>query len=970
MSNQGSGCVTCPTPDLATCSCEAGQPYYFRERTCTQCRQCICQTSSSSTSGNGSKGGGGSAGVTAGAAVGGVLAVAVALFLLYWFWWKPKGLAASRKRYSKHLSNRQSKLAMQLDAHDKKRLSAADALNNRARTDDAQTRGDGVASKRTSVHLSMAPSGDHRLSRRPSPGPREGTLAATGGHSSRTSIDSSNPFGDVDRSSIGTFDDAASAHTSDFSFRSSHSTNIIPIAYIPPHSRSTAVEDADRGAYGEILSDSATGTQRPTNRVPPRISVPTSMASRDSLVLSGGDLIDLHPLPPVLTPGSPVVPLGVSSNGAPIRPPRSPGLDLQLPSPTTSTSAKSSRDSRIGLDLRPKSMSSQSRTASTLLSSGGATAGSPAERTSHLSTISNMSAATSRSGSSTMSYILDPPQIITPVNAQGLKRVEVLGPRQAGLVRIPGSAAGSSASSPAPTSPPASAFGSFASTVTSPATPKAFGAPSVKTPSSPVTSLNPFSDDARVRHSTFSVGEGVTGKATARAQDDEDDDTPMEGLAGALAVTALAENPNPSTWTLATSDSTAERLSTASDTFELDEDDDTTSIDGHVVRLDVQPPSPARSRENAADANSIASTFDVPHSARSSNVFDDADEDAEGSPVSRRLTGESAWAVPAPNGLGASTNGNTSSNALLRPVSAAGSVVSNRSSTATDSVSMLDGIPFMSPTRTTTSTGVSPGGTDAPPSPLFPTPVARAASYISETAIDGPVSGGSNSSSGGPPSPAEEAAPPTMAGQAHEDEDENDPLPAPFLPFAGQRPTSSSSESPFSDSFSSNQQQRSIERDSHPISIRSGFGSGLSSIPFQLDGGLRDSMMTELGAGPSGPGGHGGGGDGQRDSFGATSQRVVSGLVGGVGVAGVGGKKELDDVDEVNESRPTSLVSNASSAVNEDDDDEEDVGEFEVQVATRQPMLARSASVKKMVVANEGEQEEQDPFGEHAEVDQ
>ncbi|KAK4048320.1 hypothetical protein OIV83_004842 [Microbotryomycetes sp. JL201] len=887
---------------------------------------CICQTSSSSSSGSGSSGGkGGNAGVTAGAAVGGVVAVAVALFLLYWFWWKPKGLAASRKRYSKHLSRRQSKLAMQLDAHDKKRLSAADALN-RSKNDDAsriqQSKGDGVASKRTSVHLSMEPSGEHRLSRRPSPGPREGSLAATGGHSSRTSVDSSNPFGDANRSSIGTFDDAASAHTSDFSFRSSHSTNIIPIAYIPPHSRSTAVEDADRGAYGEILSDSAAAMSRPPPRVPARISVPTSMASRDSLVLSGGDLIDLHPLPPVLTPGSPVVPIGASSNGAPIRPPRSPGLDLQLPSPTTSNSAKSSRDSRIGLDLRPVSMSGRSGSPSTLLSSGGATAGSPIERTSHLSTISNLSAATSRSGSSTMSYILDPPQIITPVNAQGLKRVEVLGPRQAGLVRIPGSAAGSSASSPAPMSPPMSAFGSF-STVTSPATPTAFAGQSIRSPSSPNATLDPFSDYAQVRNSTFSVGEGVTGKQVAHEEDD--DDTPMEGLAGALAVTALAENPNPSTWTLTTTDS-VDQVSTSS-LIETDRDD-TTSIDGHIVRLDVQPPSPARSRDT--DAKSIASTFDVPHSARCSNAFEDAEED-EGSPVSRRLTGESAWAVPAPNGTAAG-------NGLLRPVSAAESALSNRSSTATDSMSMLDGIPFMHPPSSSGGRSASPDGTNVPPSPLFPTPVVRAASYVSDVSLDAEPSGG-------PPSPADA---PGIDQQAEVEDD--DPLPAPFLPFAGQRP---SSESPFADAFAAE-----TRRDSQPISIRSGFGSGLSSIPFQLDGGLRDSMMTDVV----------GGSVAERDSvasFSAGARPGSTTLLGQRVQPAAGNKTGLDALQEgqeVTESRPTSVVSNVSSVLDEDDVDQD----YQVQVATRQPMLVRSASIKQTGSQGGGEQ---NPFGEHAEVD-
>ncbi|KAK4051087.1 hypothetical protein OIO90_004827 [Microbotryomycetes sp. JL221] len=982
MSNGGSGCVVCPTPDIATCNCAPGQPYDYVERTCTQCRQCICRSPSPSSVPSSSGGGGSSTGVTAGAAVGGVLGVAAALFLLYWFWWKPKGLAASRKRYSKHLSHRQSKLATQLQAHDKKRLSAADALN---RESGGKKDSDAVASKRTSVHLSMEPTGDQRLSRRMSPAPRDGSLAATGGHSSRTSLESDNPFGDHNRSSIGTFDDNASAHTSDFSFRSSHSTNIIPIAYIPPHSNSVAVEDAQRGAYGEILHDSTVAANvRPQTRIPPRISVPTSMASRDSLVLSGGDLIDLHPLPPVLTPGSPVVPLGASSNGAPIRPPRSPGLDLQLPSPSpTSGSLKSSRDSRIGLDLRPMSMSGRSGTPSTLLSGGGATAGSPTERTSHLSTISSMSAATSRSGSSTMSYILDPPQIITPVNAQGLKRVEVLGPRQAGLVRIPGSAAGSSPTSPAPSNPPTSGMGLF-STLTSSGKPNAqSGMPPNNL--SPTMNPNPFGDDARARNSTFSVGEGITGKALA-ANVSEDDSLPMEALAGALAATALAENPNQSTWTLTTTNTTDSPVdgSTASPFG-----DDTASIDGHLVTLDVQPPSPSRSRDT--DAQSIASSFDVPQSARSSNVFDDADEGGD-SPKSRRLTGESAWAVPAPTGQHLSLDVGGAVN-LLRPHSTASSFVSSRSG-ATDSMSMLDGIPFMGPSTTLSTSGHSTDNVNEPPSPLFPTAPGRAASYVSDVSIG---------DSGSPSPAAEEPGPqlghstsPPVQSQGDagstDDADDTEPLPLPFLPFAGQRPTSLASNypsvltdnSPFEDPASVTSQQ---QRDSHAISVRSGFGSGLSQIPFQLDGGLRDSMMLGMSDGAASDRGS------VANFAGSTTARPMSSASSVVGGAATrlslsrqpsSGNGESDqrasmqsdsglsavrEGSEGDESKRTSFASVAESSTMEVRDEGDDE-QFEVQVATRQPMIVRTASVKRTIVDHaEGEETEEDPknpFGDHA----
>lgn len=185
MSNSGTGCVSCPSPDIVTCSCARGEPYSYIERSCSQCRQCICGIGDPSSDNGSSSGGGGSnVGVTAGGAIGGVLGIAAALFLLYWFWWKPKGLAASRKRYSRHLTQRQSKLTHQLQANEKKRLSTA-----------APGTRDDVASKRTSVHLSMAPNNDSaHLSRRMNltsgAFASDGTtrsLAATGGHSTHGS---------------------------------------------------------------------------------------------------------------------------------------------------------------------------------------------------------------------------------------------------------------------------------------------------------------------------------------------------------------------------------------------------------------------------------------------------------------------------------------------------------------------------------------------------------------------------------------------------------------------------------------------------------------------------------------------------------------------------------------------------------------------------------------------------------------
>lgn len=178
MSNSGSGCLTCTDP-IPDCACSPGQLCQTVARSCSQCSRNECYDADTS----GSSGGGGSSiGTSVGGALGGVAAIAAALGLVYWFWWKPRGLAASRKRYSKHLSHRASKMMPPGGLADKKLGSPP---------------GNGVA-KRSSVHLNIGAAGDATLSRRagsPSPGGRLGgesmptSVGATGGHSSRTSID-------------------------------------------------------------------------------------------------------------------------------------------------------------------------------------------------------------------------------------------------------------------------------------------------------------------------------------------------------------------------------------------------------------------------------------------------------------------------------------------------------------------------------------------------------------------------------------------------------------------------------------------------------------------------------------------------------------------------------------------------------------------------------------------------------------
>ncbi|ORY81795.1 hypothetical protein BCR35DRAFT_85095 [Leucosporidium creatinivorum] len=798
--SSNSGCLSCTDP-IPACACSAGQLCQTVQRTCNQCSYNECYDSDTSSS----SGGGSSIGTSVGGALGGVAAIAAALALIYWFWWKPRGLAASRRRYSKHLSHRASKMMPPGAAAGDKKVASPQG-------------GTGVA-KRSSVHLNIGSAADATLLRRagsPGPGGRGETpslpasVGATGGHSTRTSIDSDNPFGDHARSSIGTFadyPDDASTRTSDFSFRSSHSTNIIPIAYIPPHSNSLSVDDANRGAYGEVLNtDGGSSPSRSSvGRAPTRSSVPTSMASRDSLALAGAELIDLHPLPPVLSPGSPVVPFGVSANGAPIRPPRSPGLDLQLPqgssTPTSPLNSPSARDSRLG--VRPTSgfpfTSPPASGTPSFLSTppDGASRGMSVlleprdgarSANSHLSTISSMSAATSRSAGSTMSYILDPPQIITPVNAQGLRRVEVMGRGHAGLVKISGSGGGSLPGTPAVDGIHPPTPSSSTSTASSPTTPKAFaGQPSI---SQQQAAADPFSDDHEASTARFSVG-GIAAPSSSSNEALRARRESQDTITSSSSQPHSLDPSNASRWTTSSVASSSRRGSGESVTLELDP---------------LHPGTLAHSPRGAGERGS----FDVPHSARSSEAYEG--EGDTGS-RSRRLTTESSW---------------TEGSSLLdgfhvhaRWDSVHGSLVFGQLTSLLDQLGLhhqlLSRWNDQSPRftsfphataeesifhehqhgRTTLARSRRPSHRRGRRGGSFGTLLHRDNGTRTRLSHH-PTNGGNNS-------------------------DEDSPLPAPFLPFAGQRPSSSSAPS----------ETDNDNRDSQAISLRSGFASGLSDVAFR-----------------------------------------------------------------------------------------------------------------------------------------
>ena len=128
-------CLPCTEPVF--CACTPSQACSYTLRTCETCVISVCterqSTAVQSTTAS-----------TVGGALGGVLGILVGIGLVYWFWWKPRGLAASRKRYSRYLSARQSKYMSGGGQGEKKlHLSASNP-----------TSPNGV-SKRSSVHLRM-----------------------------------------------------------------------------------------------------------------------------------------------------------------------------------------------------------------------------------------------------------------------------------------------------------------------------------------------------------------------------------------------------------------------------------------------------------------------------------------------------------------------------------------------------------------------------------------------------------------------------------------------------------------------------------------------------------------------------------------------------------------------------------------------------------------------------------------------
>lgn len=544
------------------------------------------------------------------------------------------------------------------------------------------------------------------------------------------------------------------------------------------------------------------------------------------------ELIDIQELPPALAPGSPAV---TAQGGAPVRPTRA-GLDLELPKVASPGSTPLQSPTRASVLLGrptssfpflaapPATSGAQGRGMSVLLDPKD-------NRASHLSV---MSTATSRSGNSTMSYILDPPQIITPVGVDGIRRVEILGRGQAGLVQVPGSSGPS-----APGTPAMAGEGG-----------------------------NPFADPV------------TTASGHARTGSDE----------------TIKSSENPSRWTQST---TADSRASYAES----------------VAFDAHPPSPGHS------PISHNSAF-FPQSARNSEAFP-----ADTGNRTRPLTGASEWSTSS-SGLGPLGFANESRDSFA-----------SAASHATDSLSMLDGIPFMASPPGTGSGGLTVA--NRPASPLFPLPPTRTPSI-------GPPSPAASSIDLGDSLVTTHVTPASPDPNATLEQNitspgSDGPLPAPFLPFAGQRPTSGASL--MSEAFGSSPAGQRVQ--SQAISVRTGFGSGLSDFPMQigfpsLDGAsergsmmsYRDSRMSEFAPGT------------------ATYGQAQGGLL-----------PEVEEGTEPRSSRPESYA----SSMGEDEEEEPVVVEQAVRLLAR---TASKRSAKDIRVGKSAEEsgKGENPFGDEQEV--
>lgn len=352
---------------LQPCACTANQVCVQIGRSSTECAKNTCVDRAAAGGGGGS-----SVGAVAGQAVGGVVGGLLVICAAYWFWRR------RRRNNAAMLNNAASspKTLKEFKMGQHPPTSAAGGLSAREKQihdnyhnsigSPGPGEEDAKPVKRQSLRFDPSNNGTS--------GPKRRSVTAIGEVLSPSGSD--NPFGDHhsserDRTSANNGDSSvgheaarqSQATVSEFSFRSSHSTNIIPIAYIPAHASQSSTIDMTkmRSSYAPSSGTGAGDTESRASRAGPRgsrASVPLSLrdsAAYDSSIMNGsagtrpgfGNLFDRRSSSAgpngesnglEIIAGSPASPPAISTpthtkDGRPIRPPRAPGLDLKLPTP-------------------------------------------------------------------------------------------------------------------------------------------------------------------------------------------------------------------------------------------------------------------------------------------------------------------------------------------------------------------------------------------------------------------------------------------------------------------------------------------------------------------------------------------------------------------------------------------------------------------------------------------------------------
>jgi hypothetical protein len=332
-----SNCVSCNSPP-APCACTSSQVCVQQPRTCSSCPVNVCLSSpSSKTTKSGSN-----LGQTLGGTLGGVFG---GLCLIIGIgWWVLKKKRVRRIKLEREREFRREEKEKRKEEEKRKTGNFVTNLPKFTPKDletvEEEEEPDDVGSARRRSRTRRSLLGT----------PSQSTLNSSlevNAHSRHPPSPSPNPFSD-ENSVVGSKGRRISAFTAlvednedSYTIRSSQSTSIIPIAYIPAHSASPAISDLQNlSGIGEKMTgsppsptSSLNGSGSSSSHIPnKRTSFPQSLARTSVGSALNMESIDLPTPPPPLT--SPV--LGqMTVNGIPIRPPRAPGLDLKLPTVKT-----------------------------------------------------------------------------------------------------------------------------------------------------------------------------------------------------------------------------------------------------------------------------------------------------------------------------------------------------------------------------------------------------------------------------------------------------------------------------------------------------------------------------------------------------------------------------------------------------------------------------------------------------------